>query len=91
MAKTALRYSKFYENPDAEAPEGGLENELSLVQKFYKLEKKAISTHIHFACRGCPRGMRKAVCKHVVALGLAKNLFKVPSEKSLKQIKRYSL
>ena len=86
LAKYALQFQRFYDDPDGKAPEGGLEAELNLVQRFYVLKPKELNEALHFACLGCYRGMRKGTCKHAIGLGIFLKKVVVPEDKNLKQI-----
>ena len=86
MAKCALQYQRFYEDPEGNAPVGGIEKELNLIQRFYVLQPKVLNEALHFKCLGCPRGMRKATCKHVIGLGIFLGKVTIPEDKDLKQI-----
>ena len=86
MAKPALQFQRFYADPEENAPDGGLETELNMVQRFYVLQAKEFNEFLHFKCLGCPRGMRKGTCKHVIALGISLGKVVIPQDKDLKQI-----
>ena len=89
MAADAYHYYHFYTNPDEyKYKSNDLEEELSLVQRFYLLKRRNISEHIQFTCGGCYHGGRKGVCKHVIALGIFLKVIEVPAEKDVRCIKK---
>ena len=71
LAKKAFKFKALYEKPDEAGKDESLEAELKLLQSFYVLEERDLGDVFHFACKGCPKGMRKGKCKHALALGIA--------------------